>query len=271
MADSPNIGLPPEVNVIDPGNSTSTPLGPSGTFAGQFTEVVGFTSLTVLLFADQIVSSAVLQWSSDGVNVDDEQEFFGGFWPGSFGQGVVVHSTVRARYVRVRVVNGGTAQTSFRVQSLLRKGVPIGYVSPLSMFPADADDAQTVKAVLYGRRPSGSPTYTQIAVDGNGKLQVVRPPNPTANTRTLVNASLASQRLDIGLFGPNRKHFYVFNDTNKGVLHIRLGGAAALDDFDFKVRPQEPWQLPHDWYIWGGAVHGVWDKEDGVARCSEIV
>lgn len=260
-----------DVSVVDLANSSTTPLGGAAVFTGAFVNVTGYTAISTLLATDQIVAEAKWEWSADGVTAIDESIFFEDFSPLSFGGGIGASSRVRAPFVRVVVTNDITPQGTFTLQTKLCKGTPVGFISPLVLFPSDGDDGQTTKSVLYGRRPSGSPTYTQVLVDGNGRLSVVRPPNPVSNVRLAVTASLTAVDLDTGIFGPNRKRFTVFNDTDSGTLYIRLGGPPALNDFDFKIPPQHTWKLDDDWYIWGGSIEGIWDVADGTAYTSEII
>lgn len=258
------------INLVDDANSFTGLLGGAGTFVGTFTDVTGYTSLTVFLSGTQIYDLAKFEWSDDGITVRDNQNFFDDLSTVSYGGGISASTTVRAKFYRISILNGATPQTAV-VQVLLRRGPSSGYISPVAFFPEDADDGLTAKAILFGRRSSGSPTYTPVLTDGNGRLSVVRPPNPTSNVRLAVTASLTAVDLDTGIFGPNRKKFTVFNDTDSGTLYIRLGGPPALNDFDFKIPPQHTWKLDDDWYIWGGSIEGIWDVADGTAYTSEII
>lgn len=258
------------INLVDDGNSFNGLLGSAGTFVGTFTDITGYTSLTVFLSGTEIFDLAKFEWSDDGITVRDSKSFFDDLNTISYGGGISASTTVRAKFYRINILNGVTPQTTV-VQVLLRRGPSSGYVSPIAFFPLDGDDGLTVKSVMFGRRVSGTPVYTPVLTDGNGRISVVRPPNPTSSIRLTVPASLTSVNLDTGVFGFNRKKFILFNDTDSGILHIRLGGPAALNDYDFKVPPQHTWKLDDDWYIWGGSIEGIWDVADGIAYTSEII
>lgn len=261
-------GLSPfENNIVDPQNSSNVLLGAMGSFIGPWVNVTDYTSITALMVADQIVISARFEWSEDAVNVRDDSPFLVNSNPVSFGGGLRTSVSIPTQYYRIVVENGSTPQSIFVLNSMLRRGTPSGFISPIIMAPVAADDALTVKSVLFGTSPGG---FVPILTDGNGILEVTRPPNPTGADRTIITASIGtSQRLDPGTFTAQRKDFFLFNDTITGNLYIKLGADASLTDFDFKVPSQHSWVVPHDWVMWGDSINGIWDTADGVARCME--
>ena len=105
--------------VIDAGNSTTSPLGVSISFTGTWTDVSAYAGVSVNAVSDQnsAANGAELQFSSNGVDIDNRELFF---LTGSVaGTGRAVFSPVRARYFRFKYLNGTVAQTLFRVQALL--------------------------------------------------------------------------------------------------------------------------------------------------------
>lgn len=106
---------PEVIAAVDPSNSTTTPLAGSGTFTGTSTDVSEYNSVSVSGFSD-VVNDAKLQvqFSSDGLNWDNNLN-------------VVIRSNniyflvnVIASNMRVIFVNGATAQSTFRLQTILR-------------------------------------------------------------------------------------------------------------------------------------------------------
>lgn len=102
--------------IIDTGNSTTTPLGISGTYTGTWIEVTGYAALSVNVIAGQssAINGAEMQFSSNGVDIDNRDIFsLGG------GSGRVFFSPIRARYFRFVLLNGTITQGFLRVQTLL--------------------------------------------------------------------------------------------------------------------------------------------------------
>lgn len=257
--------------LVDVANSSTTPLGISGVFTGSFTDVTAFTSVTVIVFSDQpsATNGYVLQWSTDGINIDDEQRFLYAGSPSE--QGKVVHATVRARFFRVRYTNSISAQTIFRLQTLLRPGPQQGSVASLGIGTSTEHDALSVNAVLHARNVSSPSTLVMPFATGDPFLIVEQPLNRTTiSERTIVASTLFSQALDLfGVFGGTRRWFSVYNDTIRGNLYIRLGSAATTVLYFWKVPARHTWQLPLGWGDYSGAINGIWDVADGSARTLE--
>ena len=104
-------------NVVSTANSTSTPLGSGGTFTGTVEEVTKYGSIAVFVYSDvaSATDGCIVEYSTDGVNFDDSDTYTvpannGKFF--TFGP--------EARYFRVRYINGTSAQTTFRLQTILR-------------------------------------------------------------------------------------------------------------------------------------------------------
>ena len=110
-------------------NSTSTVLTASATYTGTAEDVQSYASVTVSVVSN--VASAAggfkVQFSTDGTNWDfvTSMDIVAG-----------VPNTdefeVSARYFRVVFQNGSTAQTSFRLQSLLRPATSLAAVTSSS-------------------------------------------------------------------------------------------------------------------------------------------
>lgn len=149
---------------VSAANSTATPLGISGVFTGAWTDALGFSGVSVIAKASQASAALglVIQWSSDGTNIDDTDSYTLAANTGkqySFG--------LMARYFRVIYTNGVVAQATFRLQTILHTG----YFKPsshrLGDNITDEDDSEIVKAVITGKRPDGSYGPINIDVDGN--------------------------------------------------------------------------------------------------------
>lgn len=103
---------------IDANNSTTSTLTSSATYTGTGTDCSNYASVAVSVEAshDSGASGMTFEWSSDNSNWDVSEAFTYSAASGGYSY----ESSVKARYFRVRYVNGGTGQSHFRVQTLLR-------------------------------------------------------------------------------------------------------------------------------------------------------
>lgn len=152
-------------SVLSTANSTSTPLGANATFTGTFEEVLPYSTISIIVVANQAsaASGLVVQWSSDGTNIDDTDSFSVLASSGkqySFG--------AMARYFRIVYTNGTSAQSSFRLQTIFhRVGIKNSSHRLDGMVVGD-DDAELVKAAITGKATDGN--YYNVQVDTNGRL-----------------------------------------------------------------------------------------------------
>jgi len=134
-------------------NSTITALPGAGAFIGGWEDVSDFATISFSLFSDQPSATGGLstQWSSDGANPDvvDNTDVFA-------AQGRAFSLSVRARYFRIVYTNGPTPQLVFRLSTVFHK-TGTGLISrPLTQNLTDNNYAQTVRAVINAKLPSGS-------------------------------------------------------------------------------------------------------------------
>lgn len=134
-------------SAISTNNSTTAALNAAATFTGTADEITQYASITVGVIASHASATdgLSLEQSSDGTNWDIIDTYT---VPATTGKTFGVQCT--ARYFRVRYTNGGTLQTSFRLQTILHAVMP----RATSQRPQDAlsnenDFAQT-SAFLSG-------------------------------------------------------------------------------------------------------------------------
>lgn len=156
-------------------NSTSALLGTSGTFTGTWEDVVGFSTIAISVYAAEMSANdgLILEYSSDGINVDDSDLYTIATATGNqFTVGVL------SKYFRVRYVNGTIPQTSFRLSTIYH----INNIKPSSHRINDSisgqNDAELSKAVLTGRNPDG--TFVNVTAQGT---------EATNSTSTLLGAN----------------------------------------------------------------------------------
>jgi hypothetical protein len=153
---------------ISTGNSSTTPLAGGATFTGAWEEIVNYGAIIISVFAD--VASATdglkFEWSSDGTNVDvDEVSSVNA----NVGRGFT--QMPRSRYFRVRYVNGGSAQTVFRLHTHFQQTTVSNLTRALDKAISGENLAQTVRAVITGEDASGS--FFNARVRSPGFLEVL--------------------------------------------------------------------------------------------------
>jgi len=152
--------------VADSGNSSTSTLGSGATFTGTAFDTLNFPTAVVIVKSD--VASATnglkFQWSGDGTNWDVES---GSEVLANGGRGF--HVSHRGRYFRIQYVNGGSAQTFFRLNVIHRPST-VGIITrPLDDNIDDKNFAQITRSVLTAKTPGGS--YVNINANNGGNLK----------------------------------------------------------------------------------------------------
>lgn len=148
-------------------NSSATPLGISGVFTGTAEDITHYSSVSVSVFADVASASGglSLQFSTDGTN-----------WDNTEGHDVAagVHHFVggmgESKWFRVVYTNGTTAQTAFRLQTMLRNSPLSGEIEPIDHTLEGGEDAQLVRAIIAAQKPDT--TYANIQATAGGNLKI---------------------------------------------------------------------------------------------------
>jgi len=138
---------------VDECNSTATPLGIGGVFTGTACDMLDYGIIFVSVFADEASATDGLsiQQSSDGTNWDNSDEYT---VPASTGKTFSFQPAMK--YMRVVYTNGATAQTVFRLQTVLKKTNSLPSSHRISDAIIDDDDATLQKSVLTGKNASGN-------------------------------------------------------------------------------------------------------------------
>lgn len=156
---------------VDTNNSSSTPLLAGAEFTGSATEVLDYAIIYVNVYSD--VASATdglhIEFSSDGTTW---REGLGDEFTIDAGSEKTFSFQAHKRYFRVHYLNGGTNQTTFDLQTILKKsnGKPSSHRIQDSII--GEDDAELVKAVLTGENPSGNFINFSSTNGGNFKVSL---------------------------------------------------------------------------------------------------
>ena len=148
-------------------NSTSTPLTAGASFTGEGKEMLDYSIIFVTVYSD--VASATdglsIQQSHDGTNWYFTDEYT---VPAGTGKTFTIQPS--AKYYRVVYTNGGTNQTTFSLQTILKKSNSLASSHRIQDSIIDDDDAQLIKAVLTAKKDSG--TFDNIGATTSGNLRV---------------------------------------------------------------------------------------------------
>ncbi|NIT58413.1 MAG: hypothetical protein GWN00_19955 [Aliifodinibius sp.] len=171
-------------NIVDSGNSTTTPLSGGATFTGTGIDVLDYTSVSVILHSshDGATDGMLFEWSTDNTNWDTTKTF-----SYSANTGRTFQFGVQAQYFRVRFTNGGTAQTHLRIQTILHKNTTSTTIHRLVDDESPDRSAELVKAAIVAQ-VSGSGDFTPVASNANGKLQVAADTGLDTDVSTIAGA-----------------------------------------------------------------------------------
>lgn len=167
--------------LVDAGNSTTTPLGSLGIFLGTWVDALDYSQVSVAASSnvDSFPHGWILEWSQDGVNVDD-QDFL------SLGAGSRTYTiNTRGRYFRVNYKNGSLAQTTFRLTTLLR-AVAVGQDNDPIDHAINHDTLVVMtRSVIVGETTAGGGGFVNVKVNPSGTLEV----NANQGTHDNLNAN----------------------------------------------------------------------------------
>lgn len=124
-------------------NSTATPLGAAGVFTGTAIDVTRYASANVSVFTSHASATDGLsiQQSSDGTNWDVTDTYT--VPATTAGNGKTYSVQVAAMWLRVVYTNGGTLQTAFRLQTIIKPGVnPTQSIRPQDNYSNENDIQQ---------------------------------------------------------------------------------------------------------------------------------
>jgi hypothetical protein len=158
-------------NLEDTGNSSVTPLGASGTFTGTWRDNLAFAADYITVITN-VNGTLIVDNSKDGITSDRTVGF-----SVTGGTPFAIATSPLNRYTRIIYNNGGTAQDSFRLQTLARVIAPAPTLLRMDGALGDSLIVATSRAVLAGKDPVTG-TYANIAAT---------PLNPLSSAVGLVN------------------------------------------------------------------------------------
>lgn len=156
-------------NLLSTTNSTTTNLGSNGVFTGTGVDALQYGMVQIFVRAshDSSALGLVFQASHDNTNWYDTDAY------NYLANSVKTYSlTPPARYFRIKFTNGAVAQSSFTLQTILKKQ----YTKPSSHRVGDVvtqdDDAEIVQSTIIGKTTAGGGSYVDVKVNPSGALTV---------------------------------------------------------------------------------------------------
>jgi len=164
-----------EPNHISLSNSFNFPIVANGTFTGISEDITNYAVMFINVYSD--VASATdglcIQFSTDNVNWDISECY------------TIAADTYKTfsiqcatKYFRISYKNGGTEQTSFRLQTKLCTKNALDSSHRIADSISDQDDATLNKAVLTAQQPNTN--FINVGATESGNLKVTDAENTLA-------------------------------------------------------------------------------------------
>jgi len=172
-------------------NSSTDNLNPGAAFTGNWQDTLDYGTVTIGIIADQdsAVDGLVIQWSADGIDVSQDDVF-----TITANNGKVFTFGAANRYVKVIYTNGGVIQTSFNLQTILRRVAIKNSSHRINDSIVAEDDAELIKAVLTGENPGGTFVNFQSTTAGNFKISLEEFENAiSTNSNTQLRTTLYNE------------------------------------------------------------------------------
>lgn len=149
-------------------NSSSTPLGISATFTGDWQDTLDYTEIIVSISTDKdsATDGLVIQWSADGITVNETDVF-----SILANTGKTFSFPCNRRYVKIVYTNGVTAQGAFNIATYLKRFGSKGSSHRISDNIVGQDDAQLTKSILSAERDGTPGFFKNVGADVSGNLK----------------------------------------------------------------------------------------------------
>jgi hypothetical protein len=214
-------------------NSTTTPLGAGGSFSGSnYFDVSqhGVVYITVYANVASATDGLLIVHSTDGTNIDHFDQFTVPAATGIPANGYQYSVIPASRYMRVFYTNGGVAQTTFRLQTLIKEDG----LSTSSRLQNDISDdvcGITVKSTLAAI--DANDAFINLSVTPSGSLNVTDAENGLSVSRGIVNNTTyvhsAGQAPD---FDISDGYVDVWDGANDGGINQMVYQFSTTDDID---------------------------------------
>jgi len=175
-------------NHICTDNTTSTPLGANEVFTGVWQDCLQFQEVNVSISTDKnsATNGLEIQWSDNGVDVADKDNF-----TVYANAGTNYTPNPAFRYVRLKYTNGSVAQGTFRLMTILRRGMTGGSFHRITDTLKDDSDARLGISVLKLRTAQDNYVSGSATNSGNFKVSLEESEINLATEDTLLDIKTA--------------------------------------------------------------------------------
>lgn len=153
--------------VVDPGNSSVTPLGIGGVFTGTAFEVTKYAAINVCVASDvpSATDGVKLEVSEDGTNWDHSHSTT---YSSATGVGYIFNAEFK--YARVVYTNGAVAQTYFRLQTIFKTQPVKQSLYTIDQAVSGNMFVELGKNVIIGKTTGGGGGFVDVKVTPSGAL-----------------------------------------------------------------------------------------------------
>ncbi len=155
--------------VVDPNNSTSTPLGAFGNFIGVIRDLTGFSQIIITVRSDvpSNIDGLKVLFHFDNTYVADTKMFT------IFGNNdVSIRIPIGAKFYRIYYSNGATPQGTFFLQSILNPIPSTATIKNIDTTIIGREDAMTTHSVIAGPNAVGGSSFSDVIVSPIGAMTV---------------------------------------------------------------------------------------------------
>ena len=253
------VTAPQPANVISTANSSTSVLGAGAAFTGTSEDISNYAAITVNVFASHASATDGLsiQQSSNGTNWD-----FSDVYTIAATTGKMYAINPMAQFFRVVYTNGGTLQTSFRLQTIFHRFD----ITPSSQRAADgfSNENDLLMAMSMGMLWNGT---TWDRVPGSA-AQGLTTREAVSGTTTPTNVTAAASDTSLAAAQTTRVGMLLYNDST-AACYVKYGTGASATSFTVPMGPGAYWEMPKP--IWRGAVNGLWTAANGAMRVTDLL
>lgn len=148
-------------------NSTSIALAGNAVFQGLFQDTLNFSEIIISVSSDHdsAVDGLVVQWSADGIVVNETDEF-----SILANHGKTFSFPCNRRYIRIKYTNGAIAQTVFNLATYFKRYASKGSSHRIKDAIVGDDDAILTKGIITGVDDLG--VFKNVGVSVSNRLKV---------------------------------------------------------------------------------------------------
>lgn len=250
---------PVPANVISTANSTTSVLSGGAAFTGTSEDVSNYSVIHINVFASHASATdgLSLQQSSNGTNWDLADTYT---VPAAAGRSWTINPA--AQFFRLVYTNGGTLQTSFRLQTIYKRFIADRSTDRAGDAVSNEMDLGQMQG--FGMVWNGA---TWDRMPGSAALgQTIKPAGST--TATLANVSSSASNVTLRAANTARLGLMMYNDSTSS-CYVKFGATASATSFTVFLGPTAYYELPGP-HVYNGIVDGIWVSANGNMRVSEL-